>query len=137
MIAEKPKLEILDHDGPGYKPLVFSDGWQTAILNWEPTAALDQASEIEIHQETDEVFVLWRGRGALYVITEGGLQVVDLKPGVIYNVCRGTWHGVIATTDVSWIIIENRDTHLHDCEIRQLTVEEKNRIRSQAPQWAG
>jgi mannose-6-phosphate isomerase-like protein (cupin superfamily) len=135
-VNPSPRLEILDYSDQGYKPLVFSDGWQVALLNWEASNHLQAAAEIEAHHLTDEVFILWRGRGALYMVTEQGFEVVDLRPGVVYNVCRGTWHGVIATPDVSWIIVENRDTHLHDVELRPLSAAEKTALRRQAPEWA-
>lgn len=128
-------LEIFEYADEGYKPLVFFDGWQVALLNWEPCFDLPQAKEIEVHKDTDEVFVLWRGRGALFIKEGEGIRVEDLKPGVIYNVPAGVWHGCLASRDVSWIIVENRDTHLHDTELRSLTELELQQIQRQLPEW--
>ena len=121
--------------GEGYRPLVFSGDWQVALLNWEPLLGREGIGEIERHIHTDEVFVLWRGRGALFVATEQGIVTVEMQPGVIYNVLRGTWHGLLATRDASWIIIEARDTHLRDTEVRQMTQTELEQLRSQLPEW--
>jgi hypothetical protein len=38
-------LEIHQYDGVGYQPLVFFDGWQAALLNWEPLFDLAHAGE--------------------------------------------------------------------------------------------
>jgi mannose-6-phosphate isomerase-like protein (cupin superfamily) len=129
-------LEIHPWEEDGYKPLVFTDDWMVAILNWEDIFAWEKVGEIERHNETDEVFVLTKGRAVLFVVSpEGQMQVEDMQPGVIYNVPQGVWHNLIATHDASWIIVENRDTHLHDCEFRQLEVAEKARLEAELPNW--
>ncbi len=130
-------IEIHIWDGEGYQPLVFTPQWMAAILNWQPLYDLDNADEIEVHQHTDEVFVLWRGRGALYFLTEEGtLEVQDLEPGVIYNVPAGVWHGCLGNREASWIIVENRDTHLNDTTVRKMSDPERQTLRQKAPQWA-
>lgn len=124
-----------DWDGEGYLPLVFFGDWQVAALNWEPLFDASAVGEIERHNETDEVFVLWRGRGMLLIATASGVETVDMQPGAIYNVTRGTWHTLLATRDASWIIVEKRDTHLHDTEIRQMTEHELRQFRTRFPDW--
>lgn len=129
------RLEIHEWTGEGYKPKVLTPKWMTAILNWEPSCDLQNASEIEVHKNTDEVFVLWRGKGALYILEEEGIRIEDMKPGVIYNVPAGVWHGCLGSRDASWIIVENRDTHLYDTEVRKLDSEEIQMIHALAPIW--
>ena len=136
MTVEIGKLEVLNYTQEGYMPLVFSHDWQVALLNWEPGYHIKNLKEIERHKQTDEVFVLWRGRGAVIVIAENGLEVVDMRPGVVYNVTMGTWHCNLSSRDASWIIVENRDTHLHDTELRPLAEEELALIRRSLPAWA-
>ena len=128
-------VERHDWDGEGYLPLVFFGDWQVAALNWEPIFDPSNLGEIERHNETDEVFVLWRGRGMLLITTGAGIETVDMEPGVIYNVRRGTWHTLVATRDASWIIVETRDTHLHDTEIRQMCEHELRGFEARLPEW--
>lgn len=130
-----PFLEVHAWDEPGYKPLVFSAGWMTALLNWDPSMDLANLGEIERHLQTDEVFVLWRGRGVLFIAADQGMRVLEMKPGVLYNVRCGAWHGVLADRQASWVIIEGRDTHLHDTEIRKLDSTELSAVRAQLPTW--
>jgi mannose-6-phosphate isomerase-like protein (cupin superfamily) len=129
-------LEVHRHNGVGYLPLVFSAGWQAAILNWEPPIDLANLGETERHALTDEVFMLWRGQAALFVKTDQEIYLVNMQPGEIYKVTSGTWHNLIASKDVSLLIVENRDTHLNDTEIRTLDEIEKAQILAQLPEWA-
>ena len=128
-------LEILNYTEEGYQPLVFSADWQVAQLNWEPIFDLEHAGEIERHVHSDEVFVLWKGKAVLFISTPAGLQIEEMQPGVIYNVRKGVWHNLLSTRQAAWIIIENRDTHLHDTEIRQMTAEEWDMLQANLPAW--
>jgi mannose-6-phosphate isomerase-like protein (cupin superfamily) len=120
----------------GYSPLVFHRDWQVALLNWEPIFDSANLREIERHRQTDEVFVLWRGRALLFTANEAGIGLREMEPGVLYNVTQGTWHNLVATRDASFIIVETRDTHLHDTEIRPMTDGELAQLRAGLPPWA-
>lgn len=128
-------VEIFDWNDGGYRPLVFSDDWQVAVLNWVPDYNPGEQGQIERHEATDEVFVLWRGKGALYVLADDSIRVIDMVPGAAYNVTRGTWHGIVATPDASWIIVEKRDTHVNGTEVRALTGDELTQLKAQYPDW--
>jgi mannose-6-phosphate isomerase-like protein (cupin superfamily) len=134
-MADDVALEILDWTEVGYKPLVFGSGWQVALMNWEPLYDLENVGQIERHNHTDEVFVLLSGRAVMFVVSRAGVQVEDMRPGVIYNVRKGVWHNNLSTRDASWVIVENRDTHLNDNEFRQLTTEELAALKAQLPDW--
>lgn len=128
-------LKIFNWTGQGYQPLVFSHDWQVALLNWEPIFDLNKVGEIERHNQTDEVFVLVKGRAVLFTIGADGLQAEDMQAGFVYNVMQGSWHNLISTRDASWVIVENCDTHLRDTELRQLTPTELNELKTRLPDW--
>lgn len=130
-------LEIHEWDQDGYQPLVFSHDWQAAILNWEPIFDLEKIGEVERHNQSDEVFVLTGGKAVLFVVNGRRMQIEEMKIGVIYNVLKGVWHNLVATRDARWIIVEDRNTHLHDCEFRQLSDAELAHLRANMPAWAG
>jgi hypothetical protein len=130
-------IEIHEYTGAGYKPLVYGQGWMVALLNYEDIMRPDRATEIERHVKTDEVFILLEGRAAFYLETEGQpVRVVELKPGLVYNVTKGTWHNLLATQDATLAIVENRDTDKYDTEIRPLTGKEREHLLGQLPDWA-
>lgn len=131
-------LQEFDWQGEGFAPLVFTERWQAALLNWEPLFDRRNLDEIERHNLTDEVFVLLRGQAVLFTKPEGGaLQARELASDKIYNVPAGLWHNIVATRDVRFLIVENRDTHLHDTEIRTISAEELAALDAQLPAWAG
>jgi mannose-6-phosphate isomerase-like protein (cupin superfamily) len=120
----------------GYKPLVFFDGWQVALLNWEPLFDPGNLGEIERHNKTDEVFVLLKGRAVLFTIDGTGKpRAEEMAHQVVYNVTQGTWHNLVSSRDASWIIVENNGTHLDDTNVRQMKDIELEGIRSLMPQW--
>jgi len=129
-------LEVFDWGGVGYKPLAFEEHWQIAILNWEPIFAFENAHGIEAHQDTDEAFVLMRGKVMIFVATASGLRCEVMVPGKIYNVTRGTFHNLLATRDASCVVVETRDTDLRDTTIQPLTEIEKTQLRANTPNWA-
>ena len=130
-------LEVYDWSGEGFEPLVFTEGWQAALLNWEPLFDRRNLNEIERHNHTDEVFVLLYGRALLFTRPDGGaLAAVVMETGKIYNVPAGVWHNLVTTRDVRFLIVENRDTHLNDTEIRPITQEELKQLDAQLPAWA-
>lgn len=130
-------LQEFDWTGEGFAPLVFTERWQAALLNWEPLFDRRNLDEIERHNLSDEVFVLLRGQAVLFTKAEGGaLQACELASDKIYNVPAGLWHNIVATRDVRFLIVENRDTHLHDTEIRPISAEELAALDAQLPAWA-
>lgn len=119
-------LEIYEYHGGGYKPLVYNNEWMVALLNFEDCMSQEKACEIERHVKTDEVFVLLQGRAAFYLVAgDQPLRVIEMQPGLIYNVTQGTWHNLLATKDAMFAIVESRDTDKFDTEIRPLTIEER------------
>ena len=111
-----PGLEVVGHDGPGYKPLLESDGdWVAAIMNGTPTS-WSVPEMIQKHPGTDELFVLVAGRAIMVVAgageKPGEIHQVEMKPNVLYNVKRGYWHATLMSTDAKIVIIERTGTNI-------------------------
>ena len=82
-------LEIYEWSGEGFEPLVFTTGWQAALLNWEPLFDRRNLDEIERHNHSDEVFVLLRGRAMLFTRPDGGaLAAVEMEAWAKFTMCR-------------------------------------------------
>lgn len=129
-------VDIYEYNGLGYNPLLLTPNWQAAILNWDSSCDRKNLQQIERHNHTDEVFVLLRGRSVLFSRCEGeALHAYDLKPGVIYNVPKRVWHGLVADKDASFLIVEDVNTHLHDTEVRPITEDELAQLDAQLPDW--
>jgi len=107
-------LEIREYNGEGFRPLILFGGWRVAVLNYLDELLPRNIKRMERHMETDEVFVLWRGRATLLM---GGVDSqVDavtpqvMEPGKLYNVKRAAWHSILMSRDASILLVENVDT---------------------------
>ena len=125
-------LEIQDYDGAGFKPLIFFGSWRVAILRYLDDLQPDQIDSMERHTETDEVFVLLRGRGTLIFGGKGskckGALAQPMVVGRIYNVKRLAWHTILLSHDASVLLMENHDTDEHNSEYDALSAEQRAAI---------
>src|SRR5512140_1600701 len=118
-------LEIRSHEGEGYQPLVDFAGWRVAILRFEEGLQAGAQSSMERHMETDEVFVLTRGEGALILGGNrrevGPLALQPMEIGTVYNIKRSAWHTVSLSRDASVVIVENCDTSRDNSEYSKIS----------------
>ena len=107
-------IQIREYRGEGYQPLIYFAGWRVAVLNYLDSIHPTRISDMERHLETDEAFILLRGKAVL-IVGGNGRQAVDLIPcemvsEKVYNVRAGVWHTVLLSPDASVLIVENSDT---------------------------
>lgn len=107
-------LQVREYNDEGYRPLVDFNGWRVAILNYIDEIHPRNNRRMERHCQTDEVFVLLRGRATLLI---GGNEPHTLEflpqpmeSGKLYNVRQNTWHAVLMSRDASILLVENTDT---------------------------
>jgi ureidoglycolate hydrolase len=125
-------LAIEEYLGEGYRPLINFGTWRVAILRWIETAQPEKITYLERHTQTDEVFVLLRGRASL-LLGGNGLTVTDLQKqvmesGKLYNVRQNAWHSVMMSRDATILIVENEDTTESNSEYHQVTKMQKKEI---------
>jgi len=134
-------LEIHEYTGEGFQPLVYFGSWRVAVLNYIEELHPAKIDTLERHPETDEVFVLIRGQGILFLV-DGESQDAILVPqvmemGKIYNVKPHTWHTIVVSRDASVLIVENGDTGRDNSEYVSLKPEHRRLIlniaRSEQP----
>ena len=114
MIVPDKLIEVCDYTGEGYSPVVDYCAWRVAVLNYSDKLLPEHLTEMQRHNETDEVFVLLRGRCILFV-GDGNQTVTDIfaehmQLHKIYNVKKSTWHTHTLSRDAMVLIVENRDT---------------------------
>lgn len=135
-------LEIHQHEGDGYNPLVDFAGWRVAILNFSPDLLPENLTRMQRHNETDEVFVLLQGRCILFV-GEGQESITrihaeDLQPGKIYNVKQAVWHTHALSPDAKVLVVENRDTTYDNSPFASLSAEQhQTLVNLTASLWKG
>jgi hypothetical protein len=114
MPIDESLLEIREYTGEGYAPVIDYDAWRVAILNYIDELLPHNITAMQRHNETDEVFILLRGRCILF-IGEGDETVTsifsqDMEPFKMYNVKKSAWHTHTLSEDAVVLIVENRDT---------------------------
>lgn len=127
-------IERYYHAGQGYNPFLIRDGWQVAQLNYLPGHGLDDMTDVERHQLTDEVFILFAGTAVLVAaeVGERGIErfeCVCMTPGVTYNIPAGMWHNIGMSPDARMILVERSGTHLDDCLHRPFSDDEAARLQ--------
>jgi len=125
---DKALLEVSDYAGEGFRPLIYFGTWRVAVLNYLDELRPENLKKVERHTETDEVFILMKGEGTLF-LGKGDKgpetlypQVMDI--GKLYNVKRNIWHTVALTPDASVLLVENGDTGTDNSEYADLTAQQ-------------
>jgi len=125
-------LEIHTHQAPAFLPLVEFGTWKVAVLNYIDHLLPQNLTNMQRHDETDEVFVLLHGRCILFVAEgktkAGKIHATDMAPQTIYNVKRGTWHNHTLSKDASVLVVENRETTDKNSPFCPLTPEQTSAI---------
>ena len=125
-------LEVREHTTEGYKPVVDFEAWRVAVLNYSSELLPENITTMQRHNETDEVFVLLRGRCILFLGQDdaGVTQVFaeDMVPFKVYNVKKGAWHNHTLSEDAMVLVVENRDTTYDNSPFCQLTEAQQEQI---------
>ncbi|MBU3144251.1 hypothetical protein KPL50_11960 [Clostridium sp. CF012] len=125
-------LEIVEYVGDGYMPVIDYENWRVAILKYCDELLPENITKMQKHNETDEVFVILRGKFILY-IGEGGdvienIYAKELEPLKIYNVKKATWHTHSLSEDAVVLIIENQNTEFSNSPEIGLTLAQRGQI---------
>lgn len=127
-------IETYTFKDKGYHPFLIREGWQVAQLNYVEKHGLDDIDQIEVHNQSDEAFILFNGKA---VLVEAQIEQEDIhfncqymKPGVTYNIPAGTWHEIAMNRDAKIIIVERANTHIQDCSYFKLTESQKQVLYS-------
>ncbi|MCU7552237.1 hypothetical protein OCK74_24170 [Chitinophagaceae bacterium LB-8] len=119
----------------GYHPFFIREHWQVAQLNYLPWLSFTTIERLEQHQQTDEIFVLTKGRAVLIAASMENSMVnfecILMKPGVTYNIPVNAWHSIAMDEDAEIIIVEKSNTHLGDVIYYPLSEMDKNKLKNQ------
>ncbi len=138
MPIDSSRLEIHVYTEPAFKPLVDFGSWRVAVLNFVDSLLPQNLTNMQRHDDTDEVFVLLKGRCILFIGDgqdgAGTIEAEDMAPLKIYNVKRGTWHNHALSPDASVLVVENRDTTNTNSPFCTLTPHQTEAILAQVNQ---
>jgi hypothetical protein len=132
MTIAKNLLEVSEYTGEGYMPLIDFNAWRVAVLNYIDELLPERLNTMQRHDETDEIFVLLRGRCILFLAN--GDEMVeevyaeDLQPLKFYNVKQGCWHTHTLSKDAVLLIVENRNTSSENSPTVDLSPAQKREL---------
>jgi mannose-6-phosphate isomerase-like protein (cupin superfamily) len=111
-------MDEYNFTGQYFKPVLITDKWQMAYLNSSPELRAENLKKVDIHLNTDEAFVLLQGNATLTCaeIAKGQIRfdIRKMKPGIIYNIPKKTYHNITLYENTRVLIVENANTHLDD-----------------------
>lgn len=118
-------IETYSTTKEGYHPFLIREGWQVAQLNYSEDQHISNIDKIEVHRETDEVFVLLKGKSILITVDlingEPTFNADVMRPHSTYNIPQNVWHNIAMEKGSEVLIIEKSNTHLNDVEYFSLT----------------
>ena len=118
-------IETYSTTKEGYHPFLIREGWQVAQLKYIEDQHISNIGKIEVHRETDEVFVLLKGKSILITVDlingEPTFNADVMKPHSTYNIPQNVWHNIAMEKGSEVLIIEKSNTHLNDVEYFSLT----------------
>jgi mannose-6-phosphate isomerase-like protein (cupin superfamily) len=118
----------------GYHPFFIRDHWQVAQLNYLPQLSFTTIEQLDLHQYTDEIFVLTKGTAVLIAASIENnnieFECINMVPGVTYNVPVNTWHNIAMNEAVEIIIVEKSNTHEGDCLYHPLSAADRQRLNN-------
>ena len=132
-MADLDKLiEVNQYKLDGYKPVVDYKSWRVAILNYCEELLPGSIDKMQRHAETDEVFVLLKGRCILFVAEGeqeiGAIHAQDMEPLKVYNIKKSVWHTHTLSEEAVVLIVENRDTDLANSPEKNLSQEQQKKL---------
>ncbi|WP_299431718.1 hypothetical protein [uncultured Maribacter sp.] len=126
-------IETYKIEGDGYHPFLIREGWQVAQLNYQEEQHIDNIKRLDVHLETDEVFVLTKGNSVLIAAKiEDGEPVFELQlmeQQKVYNIPQDMWHNIAMEEGSEVIIIEKSNTHISDFEFFPLSNEKQIELK--------
>ena len=126
-------IETYSTTKEGYHPFLIRESWQVAQLNYIEDQHIKNIDKIEVHHNTDEVFVLLKGKSILItvdLINEEPMFKADvMKPYFTYNIPQNVWHNIAMEKGSEVLIIEKSNTHLNDVEYLNLTDKQISKLK--------
>ena len=102
----------------GFHPLLIRDNWQVAKLNYLEDQNIRNIKKLDIHFNTDEVFVLLKGKAVIIgAVFENEIPVFEMElmeQNMIYNIPKNSWHNIAMEEGSEVLLVEKSNTHLSD-----------------------
>ena len=76
----------------GFDAVIKNESFKCAFITHSPAYAFGKVVEMKRHNETEEIFVLLKGRAVMLIYEDGIFSEYELSENTAYNVHKKTWH---------------------------------------------
>lgn len=131
------KVETFEYNGEGILCVYKNNDWLVSIKNWKPDNDIGGVKHLEIHHETDEQFLLLKGK-ALLISADlknekfENIELTNMESGKVYNVPQGKWFYSITEKDTKMAYVQHSNTSLENSEFHDLEEEQVLSIKKKA-----
>ena len=121
------------YDGEGIGGELAANNYLCSFLKFLPRLIPEKVVSMQKHTESDETFVLLKGKAALY-LADGkdkpeNITFVKLEKEKSYTVPLGVWHAPIMSEDAKIFLVENNNTVESNSPRVSLTEEQIELVR--------
>lgn len=103
-----------------------NQSWCVGIKNFKPANSIDSLDCLEVHKETDEIFVHIQGSCCLLMRdADGSFHGAMMEAGSLYKVPKGVWHTTVTKPGVKMVIAEKSGTNMTNSELMKLDPKEQ------------
>lgn len=130
------KANIYAHEGEGIECVYKNKKWLVCIKNWKPDNDINGIHRLEVHRETDEQFILVKGKAILMVSERKDdrfdIELIEMELGKIYNVPQDTWFYTIMQKDTKMMYVQDANTTNENSEYCEMSETELLDVRKRA-----
>ncbi|WP_044478951.1 hypothetical protein [Paenibacillus antibioticophila] len=130
------KANIYAHEGEGIECVYKNEKWLVCIKNWKPDNDINGIHRLEVHRETDEQFILVKGKAILMVSERKDdrfdIELIEMELGKIYNVPQDTWFYTIMQKDTKMMYVQDANTTNENSEYCEMSETELVNVRKRA-----
>lgn len=130
------KANIYAHEGEGIECVYKNEKWLVCIKNWKPDNDINGIHRLEVHRETDEQFILVKGKAILMVSERKDdrfdIELIEMELGKIYNVPQDTWFYTIMQKDTKMMYVQDANTTNENSEYCEMSEAELVDVRKRA-----
>lgn len=130
------KAEIFSYEGEGIQGVYDNGNWVMCIKNWKPNNDIENIQYLEVHHETDEQFVLLKGKAILLSATQKEkkfqIDVIQMEPLKVYNIPQGVWFNTITQKDTKLIYVQDAGTTADNSEYCNMQPGELKEVQKRA-----
>ena len=127
-------IESFKVNGNGFHPFMISDGWQVAQLNYSEEQHINNINKVDVHYQTDEVFILLEGKAvliaAIFDADNPIFEIELMKKNTTYNIPKNRWHNIAMEKGSKVLLVEKSNTHISDFEHLLLSKKKQEELKS-------